>query len=1099
LVLTINQSPTISNVVTSDVTCFGLNNGSVVINAPTPFPSSGISPAPSGLSPGTYTFTITDVNGCTATTSAITITQPVALGASTNIPPIITNGGTTTLTISPTGGTPPFEFTVNNNTNTTGSFTLPAGPYTGDVTDFNGCIFPISGTILQPAPLVANAATSTAIPCHNGTGVVTVTATGGTSQYTFTNGTDTNTTGVFTESVGTHTYTITDFYNNTTTTSITLVNPPILTANSVAAVGVLACNGNQTTVTVTGTGGTPFTTGLLYTGAGTFTVGAGIHPYTIVDANGCQATTQVTITEPTAITASTQVQNILCLGNTGSINLTVSGGTPGATGTGYTYVWSPGGATTEDLAAVAAGTYTVTISDNNGCTSTQTATVSNAFSSTPFGINNLTGANVTQLTCTTTSISLQGFGGSNYLWSGSASSIGAPLTVTNPGTYNLSLNDSNGCPKTVSIVITQDITQPVAAITNNSGTTVITCTTPIINVTPVGPNPVWSSPLTGGPSQAISSPGTYTVTTTGTNGCTNTASITITQDITSPVAAITNNTGATTLNCNTTSISLTATGGSWVGGPPNTAYSWSNSLGTNATVNVTTGGTYTVTVIGINGCTDTESITINQVANPTVSAPSVSVCSGSPVTISATASDGGLGTYTWTGTGAPTPGPTNSFTITPPASLFFTVKYTDVNGCTSPTVTVTVTVQQSPILNESGTTTLCSGVNGTITATPSPNLPGTYYWSNTSPPYSPSTLPTITVTPLVTTTYSVFYQGPNLCYSDTVYHTITVTPTPVVTVPSTGVCVGGTATLVATANPSGPSGGYVWSANAGGGTTNSVTVTPAANTTYTVTYTLNGCPGIGTASVTVTEQPTVTIDDIGICLGGTGIITAEPSSTAGVGTYAWTPSWTTGGTTFVPTYSVSPPATSPISVVYTLNNCASLPDTAFITVTNAPTITFNNAVVCSGDSAAITATPTPNSPDGTYLWSEGGQTTQTIYVNPTVNTVYTVTYNLYGCLVPASTTVTVNEKPTVTFDVDIIEGCSPLTVKLINTTSQTTNCTWDLGNGTQINQCGTLSYTFMQAGCYDISLTTDSPNGCSNTTTINDMVCVFPNQLPHLI
>jgi gliding motility-associated-like protein len=91
--------------------------------------------------------------------------------------------------------------------------------------------------------------------------------------------------------------------------------------------------------------------------------------------------------------------------------------------------------------------------------------------------------------------------------------------------------------------------------------------------------------------------------------------------------------------------------------------------------------------------------------------------------------------------------------------------------------------------------------------------------------------------------------------------------------------------------------------------------------------------------------------------------------------------------------------------------------------------------------------------------------------------------------------VTVNEVPNVTFMATVTEGCAPLTVNLINTTASTNNCTWDLGNGATVNQCGNLSYTFMEAGCYDISLTTDSPNGCSNTLTLTDLVCVYPQPI----
>jgi len=269
-------------------------------------------------------------------------------------------------------------------------------------------------------------------------------------------------------------------------------------------------------------------------------------------------------------------------------------------------------------------------------------------------------------------------------------------------------------------------------------------------------------------------------------------------------------------------------------------------------------------------------------------------------------------------------------------------------------------------------------------------------------------------------------------------------------------------------------------------------VSPAATTNYVITYLLNGCTSNpDTVQVTVTDQPTLTVADIGICTGATGTMVAVPSSTAGVGTYTWSPSWTTSAEDDE-TFNVSPPSTSPISVVYTLNNCPSLPVTAFVTVTNAPTLSFTGTTLCAGSTGTLTAIP--SFLGGTYLWENGDITASTL-ITPTIDTTYYVDYNLNGCIVTGAAIVSVDEVPNVMFMATVTEGCAPLTVKLINSTASANNCTWDLGNGATFNQCGTLSYTFMQDGCYDISLTTDSPNGCSNTLTLADLVCVYPQPI----
>ncbi|MBK6965471.1 MAG: SprB repeat-containing protein [Bacteroidales bacterium] len=98
---------------------------------------------------------------------------------------------------------------------------------------------------------------------------------------------------------------------------------------------------------------------------------AGTYTVTITDANGCTATAQAIITQPTALSGGAVATSSTCGNANGSVDLSVSGGTPA-----YTYAWS-NGATTQDLVNVVANTYSVTITDANGCTATSSATVNN--------------------------------------------------------------------------------------------------------------------------------------------------------------------------------------------------------------------------------------------------------------------------------------------------------------------------------------------------------------------------------------------------------------------------------------------------------------------------------------------------------------------------------------------------------------------------------------------------------------------------------------------------------------------------------------------------------------------------------------------------
>ncbi len=247
-------------------------------------------------------------------------------------------------------------------------------------------------------------------------------------------------------------------------------------------------------------------------------------------------------------------------------------------------------------------TYTVTVTETvSGCT--KTASVAVTLSAPTAGITNNTGTTI--LTCSTTSINVTATGGSSYAWSGGATPSTAANSFNTAGTYTVTVTGSGGCTATASITITADNTPPTAGITNNTGTTILTCITTSISVTATGGSSyAWSGGAT--PTTAANSftaAGTYTVTVTDSGGCTATASIAVTADNTPPTAGITNNTGTTILTCITTSINVTATGGS--------SYAWSGgATPTTAANSFTAAGTYTVTVTGSGGCTATASITI---------------------------------------------------------------------------------------------------------------------------------------------------------------------------------------------------------------------------------------------------------------------------------------------------------------------------------------------------------------------------------------------------------------------------------------------------------------------------------------------------------
>jgi hypothetical protein len=284
-----------------NVSCNGLSDGSVSLSITGGTGPYVTSPTTTNLASGNYTFNVTDNNGCSVSVSTI-ITEPTILTAQ-GINTIITaSGGSSTVTITASGGSAPYTGI--------GTFTVFAGTYSYTVTDANGCSDVVTLVITEPLPLTASSS-STNILCNGGTAQVTVLPNGGTAPYTGD--------GTFTVSTGTYTYTVTDFYGNTASTTITVSEPAPLSATSSAT--AILCNGNTSNVSVNATGGTA-----PYTGTGIFIETAGTFNYTVTDNNGCSTQTTIQINEPTPIVLSTSVDNIECQNTFGSIDLTISGG-----------------------------------------------------------------------------------------------------------------------------------------------------------------------------------------------------------------------------------------------------------------------------------------------------------------------------------------------------------------------------------------------------------------------------------------------------------------------------------------------------------------------------------------------------------------------------------------------------------------------------------------------------------------------------------------------------------------------------------------------------------------------------------------------------
>ncbi|MBK6989753.1 MAG: hypothetical protein IPH33_16830 [Bacteroidetes bacterium] len=250
-----------------------------------------------GTGPGLPTTSLNVDLGCESPRTPITVIvneAPVVTATST---PILCNGGTSTVTVSATGGTSPYTGE--------GTFTVSAGTHNYSVSDALGCLGSTSITVTEPTLLTATSVETVAILCNGGLASVTVTGNGGTAPYTGE--------GVFNVLAGTHNFTVTDANGCTTVTTITISEPTaiVVTATETSAI---VCPGGNATITVTATGGTG-----AYTGEGTFTVLAGTYNYTVTDINGCSGTTSITVSDPAAVGITSFTPSTGCVGSTVSI------------------------------------------------------------------------------------------------------------------------------------------------------------------------------------------------------------------------------------------------------------------------------------------------------------------------------------------------------------------------------------------------------------------------------------------------------------------------------------------------------------------------------------------------------------------------------------------------------------------------------------------------------------------------------------------------------------------------------------------------------------------------------------------------------------
>ena len=1037
------------------------------------------------LAPGDYTVTVTDADNCfaLATYTIEASTLPELIGQ--NNDPATCGQATGSFTVAIGGGTPPYDLVWSLTEQPVGNTAtdLPAGDYLVEVTDAAGCSASLEFTIDDLPPPTLAAAETQADQCGDGTGVITLTPSGGTAPYTFRWDFDPDLTGNVATGLaaGSYAATVTDANGCTASAAATVSLEPAPTVELLDATPS-QCGQPSGSLEIGASGSDSFTYGWSHDAdldAPVATqLAAGVYTVTVTGQNGCATVLPLTVLDeggPETIDLLSTTSSV-CGQATGSLLLTVSGGTEP-----YDYAWDHDATLASNLASdLTGGEYAVTVTDANGCMLTAAFTVEET------GGITLSEGDVADATCgeANGSITVSVEGATEpiaYVWSVPVQPNGPTLSGIGAGAYAVTVTDARGCSGTLSVTL-DNAGGPSLAVTaaddarctNDNGSVTVAATggAPPLTYT-------WSHDGNlNSPTASGLAAGSYTVSVTDANGCL--ASVTQSVAFAGPPTASLDVTAPACDDPAGGRIEVTVTGGT----APYT-YAWTVAGASGPVLADLPGGSYAVTVTDANGCTTMASTELAAASDFTVVVTNSSSCANAATGTLTASAAGTLGevTYAWS-TGA------NTQTIGDLAPGSYSVTVTDETGCQN-TGTGLVDALASPVVRlVAATSVACDEAVGALTF----RLPGTageYAFALTPAGGEPTVTPagdsiTVAFTDLgigvYTLTTTVLATGcqaatPALLNSDAPW-SVAVSG---LADPSCADAADGQATVT------GSDAGLVYTVAWPDGST-ATTRSDLGGGSYVVTVTdENDCSNVGSFALTAPDSVMLTVveNNAPTCDGGAGSLLVAAAGGTPPYTYAWS-----GGLPDGP--NPTGVAAGTYSLTVTDGNGCTLVRGIDVDEANGSSLDLGAVAVdtslCAGDVYVLDLSAFPGR---TLSGPAGFSTTDSVAVLDAAGT-YTLSVTQGPCTSEAEFTLSFTDFPLEAAFViasNVVVGDTALAIEIGFPVPETVTWSYDTGAARLVGQTrNEYRFIFDEVGVFPLTMIATG-NGCEdiavNTVTVH--------------